>query len=253
MKILLTNDDGIYSRGINNLVKVLNNKNHKLAVVAPDRERSAAGHSISIHQPLRVEEVNFNNLKDVQFFKISGTPADSVKLGIDTLIDFTPDLVISGINHGGNLGYDVLYSGTVSAAIEGWMMGYTAIAVSLNIDNNELYLDSARIFHEYIFSHIERFLDEHMLLNINLPDKKKEEIEGIEITKLSKSLYEDYYETRVDPMGKSYYWLNGNIKQNYESDSDIAALEQNKISITPLQLNLTNQKHRKKLENFIKN
>lgn len=129
MKIFLTNDDGIYADGIRILAEVLQEAGHQVFIVAPDRERSATGHSITILEPIRAIKVNIN--KDITAYKVSGTPADCVKLGLEKLIDFTPDLLISGINNGSNLAFDVLYSGTVSAAIEGWIMGLNSIAISL--------------------------------------------------------------------------------------------------------------------------
>ena len=247
MKILLTNDDGIYSEGIKAMAEVLYNSNHEFAIVAPDRERSASGHSITLNEPLRAEKIKYKTFTDIKCYKISGTPADCVKLGIETLIDFKPDLILSGINNGANLGYDVLYSGTVSAAIEGWMMGFTSLAVSLDTKTTKYYKSGA----EYINSIINTFnnMNKKMLININIPDLPENKISGSEITKLSKCLYDDHYETRIDPMGDNYYWLTGEIQGHFKENTDIWALRQNRISITPLQLNLTNLKQKKFLEN----
>jgi 5'-nucleotidase len=241
LKLLLTNDDGIYSEGINFLADVLNSSGHKIAIVAPDRERSAAGHSITISDPLRAKKVVLNNVPELTSYKVNGTPADCVKLGIEKLIDFEPELIISGINNGPNLGYDVLYSGTVSAAIEGWMMGYSSIAISLNVNNGYNFYSGA-IFINTLIKNINKIsIEEKMLLNINLPDINKEFIKGIKITTLGKSLYEDNFEERIDPMGNTYYWLTGeSIKDESKNNSDIWAVYNNFISITPLKLDLTN-------------
>ena len=132
MKILLTNDDGVYADGITELALALNKQGHQLALVAPDRERSASGHAITLHHPLRALKITRSAIPDITAYRVSGTPADCIKLALEKLIKFKADLIISGINHGPNLGLETLYSGTVSAAIEGWMLGHSSIAVSMN-------------------------------------------------------------------------------------------------------------------------
>lgn len=239
MKILLTNDDGIYADGIRTLAQVLLAGGHRVLVSAPDRERSAASHSITIIDPLRAKEVNLG-IDGLTGYKVNGTPADCVKLGLEKLTDFKPDLIISGINDGPNIGYDVLYSGTVSAAMEGFMMGYTSIAVSLATKKYRDFKYGARFINNFIKSDIFS-IGEIMLLNINIPDLPEEKIQGVSITSLGKSQYEDSFEERIDPMGNRYFWLTGVIsEEDISEESDIWALKKDRISITPLQLNLTN-------------
>jgi 5'-nucleotidase len=251
MNILLTNDDGVYADGIRNLAEVLVNKGHQVTIVAPDRERSAAGHSITILDPLRVDEVNLG-ISGLASFKVSGTPADSVKLGAEKLVKSRPDFIISGINDGPNLGYDVLYSGTVSAAIEGWMMGYNSLAVSLARREDRNYRYTATFIEGFLNKIKDIFTEKPLLLNINVPDLPEEDIKGVTVTKLGTSLYEDTFEERVDPMGKKYYWLTGGGgRKEKEIDTDIWAIKNNYISITPLKLELTDSKMLKFLKNKI--
>ncbi|HLV08755.1 MAG TPA: 5'/3'-nucleotidase SurE [Halanaerobiales bacterium] len=251
MKILLTNDDGIYADGIYKLANFLINQGHKITLVAPDRERSAAGHSITIQDPLRVEVIDLS-IKGLLSYKVSGTPADCVKLGLERLVKYVPDFIISGINDGPNLGYDVLYSGTVSAAIEAWMMGYNSLAVSL--------VRTGRKNCNYAVHYIEKLLytlnkmdnKEPLLLNINIPPLSSGKMKGVKLTKLGTSLYEDIFEERIDPMGRKYYWLtDGGGREEKDINSDIWAVNNNYISITPLKLKLTNMRLFHKLKGFI--
>lgn len=247
MKILLTNDDGIYAEGIVSLAKTLAKAKHEIIIVAPDRERSAAGHSITINEPLRAKKIVIGN--DIKSFKVNGTPADCVKLGIEKLADKKIDLVISGINNGGNLGYDVLYSGTVSAAIEAYMMGYPALAVSLVEFNGNFNLGA--IFIKNFIDKINSLKKEKLLLNINIPKQENKEFKS-SITCLAPNLYEDSFEERIDPMGNTYYWLTGSINsQGLAQDTDIWAVEHNIISITPLKIQLNDFKEVKKLKDKI--
>ncbi|ACL69639.1 5'/3'-nucleotidase SurE [Halothermothrix orenii] len=240
MNVLLTNDDGVYAEGIFILASYLVSAGHRVVVSAPDRERSATGHAITISYPLRAYKIKLNIKGEIDVYKIDGTPADCVKLGVEKLAGFKPDIIISGINDGPNLGYDVLYSGTVSAAIEGWMMGYTSIAVSLN-SNGQYHFKTGADFIVRLLNNFDFLsLDQKMLLNINIPDLPGEKINGIKITKLGKSLYEDSFEKRFDPMGKPYYWLTGNnVDNNIHDSTDIWAIKNNYISITPLKIDLT--------------
>lgn len=245
MKILLTNDDGIYAAGIRKLAKILKQKGHRVAVVSPDRQRSASGHSITLHNPLRVEEVNLDQLEQIPCYRVSGTPVDCVKLGIKELLEFSPEVVISGINDAANLGYDVLYSGTVSAAVEGWLMGYDSLAVSLYKKNDQTrasYSKVARYVSDFLETEFSTFVnDDTCLLNINIPNTISENDLKFKVTSLTECLYDDYYESRIDPLGNRYYWLAGEIKGECKKGTDLWALENNFISITPLKLSLTDQ------------
>lgn len=254
MKILLTNDDGIHATGIKSFMESLSIDN-EVYVIAPDGERSAAGHSITLNTPLRVEEVqpSFNVKKA---WKVSGTPGDCVKIGINAILaeDEKPDIVISGPNHGPNLGRDILYSGTVSAALEGAIYGFPSIAISV-AGNTQL-----SCHFQYAAQFIRRFLQnlpasaipEKSILNINIPSIPSEDITGLEVTKLGTRMYTDTYEKRSDPRGKVYYWLAGElITQDKEQGSDIEALRNNKVSITPVTFEITNTKEIQNLEQIL--
>jgi 5'-nucleotidase len=251
MKILLTNDDGIYAEGIQTLAKVLDKEEHEITLIAPDRERSASGHSITIKDPLRAQKVTFSYLEGVTCYKINGTPADCVKLGIEKFIDFKPDLILSGINDGANLGYDVLYSGTVSAAIEAWMMGYNSIAISLAVTNNRNFTAAARFINKFIKKLDITNLFNKTLLNINVPDLAEEKITDSFIADLGSSNYVDSFEERIDPMGQEYFWLSGKTTDDFARNTDIWAVNNDKISITPLKIDLTNVVQKEFLQNLI--
>jgi 5'-nucleotidase len=164
---------------------------------------------------------------------------------------FQPDLIISGINNGANLGYDILYSGTVSAAIEGRMIGFNSIAVSLKIENNRNFTAGAH-FINYLLNNLKiEQLKEKILLNINIPDKKEKYISEYSITTPCKNIYDDHFEKRVDPMGNEYYWITGKINNNTVQNTDISVLNQGQISITPLKLKLTNSEQIKQLKNIL--
>lgn len=236
MKIFLTNDDGIHAEGIRILAEVLQKAGHQIFIVAPDRERSATGHSITILDPIRAHEVEiFDN---ITAYKVTGTPADCVKLGLEKLVDYKPDLLISGINNGSNLGYDVLYSGTVSAAIEGWMMGYNSIAISLASNKKYNFYTAAEFIADFIEKQDLSRFKERLLLNINIPDLDRREIKGVKICGLGTSLYEDTFEERLDPSGRKYYWLTGGSGRKGHENTDIWAIENDYIAITPLKLQL---------------
>jgi len=248
LKLLLTNDDGIYGQGILELADVLNKKGHKVILVAPDRERSAAGHSITLHKPLRVTELSIAKLNNVSCYKVNGTPADCVKIGLEKLTDYRPDFVISGINNGLNLGYDVLYSGTVSAAIEAFMMGYNAMAVSLVPDIYKNFKGAAYRIDEILARIRTEKYSENLLLNINVPDEKELKNIDIKITCLGKSIYKDCFEERVDPAGNKYYWLTGKRDERLKQNTDLWAVNNKNISITPLKLDLSDYKICKELK-----
>lgn len=238
MKILLTNDDGVYADGITELALVLKKRGHKIAVAAPDRERSASGHAITIHDPLRALKIKRSALSDTIIYRISGTPADCVKLAVEKLIDFETELIISGINHGPNLGLEILYSGTVSAAIEASMLGYPSIAVSMDYAAESDFSMAAEILADLLEDQKLFANNDKFLLNINFPKIIDDNTE-IKITKLGKTFYCDEYVERVDPMGNTYFWLYGNDRDLKDEESDIAEFIQGNISLTPLKVDLT--------------
>lgn len=239
MRILISNDDGIRAPGINALREALESIG-EVFVAAPDRPRSATGLGITIHKPLRAEEVTFPGSK-ARCYAINGTPSDCVKLAIQALMPVKPDIVVSGINLGPNLGTDVLYSGTVSAALEGVINDVPSIAVSLAswdcLDFGYAALFTARLA-ELV---VNKGLPEETLLNVNIPvttDCQKPS--GVKVTRLGKRRYENIFEKRRDPRGKTYYWMGGEVLDVLsEPGTDIAVIKKGDISVTPLLFDVT--------------
>ncbi|WP_378952225.1 5'/3'-nucleotidase SurE [Pelosinus sp. sgz500959] len=239
MRILLTNDDGIGAAGIQALWHELS-KIAMVVVVAPDVERSATSQAITVHSPIRVDQYVFDN-PNISGWRIGGTPADCVKLALETLMPELPDVVVSGINHGPNLGTDVLYSGTVSAAIEGALHGIPAIAVSLDSGEKSDFQAAAEFTATLVENIRNRSLPLNTLLNVNVPALPTAQLNGVAITKLGVREYENIFERRLDPRGRMYYWMGGNILDNEnDDDSDIVAVKMAKISVTPIHFDLTN-------------
>lgn len=238
MNILITNDDGIYSEGILALKKALQ-KVGNVYVVAPDRPRSASGHSITLHKPLRLEKVR---LHDGDFgYASNGTPSDCISLGIFDVVGGPVDLVVSGINRGPNLGWDLTYSGTVSAAMEGVVMGVQSFAISVAAYEDTPALDYAAKFAAFLakilFKHK---LPPSTLLNVNVPGVEPDEIAGVEVTRQGKRYYAGQIDKRVDPMGRAYYWLGGDAPlDELEEGTDVKAIADDKVSVTPVHLDLT--------------
>lgn len=239
MNILITNDDGIYADGIIELSKEIS-KIANVYVVAPENQRSASGHSITIHSPIMVQEVSMG--ENIKAYSISGTPADCVKVGIEAIFkDINFDLVLSGINNGSNLGTDVIYSGTVSAAIEGLILNKPSIAISYNEFKvkSEVYAQAAK----HVVTLIENIKDKldllkDCILNVNIPNTK---VKGWKVTKLGERKYENVMEERISPFGQRYFWIGGNIKDiDQDEDSDITCVNNGYISITPVNIEMTN-------------
>lgn len=252
MLILLSNDDGILAPGIQSLREALI-KIAEVVVVAPDRERSAAGHSITVYHPIRADEFCFTDGHG-KGWVVDGTPADCVKLAICTLLGTPPDLVVSGINRGANVGTDVLYSGTVSAALEGAVLGIPSLAVSLNsFDPTADYTFAAQFTRNLCRQLLNKPLNPETLLNVNIPAVPSQQIQGVTITKLGIRRYEEVFCERKDPRGKTYYWLAGEIvDEDQDDNTDVMALKKNKISITPLHYDLTSYQQIKKLNRQLK-
>ncbi|MDA3862153.1 MAG: 5'/3'-nucleotidase SurE [Melioribacteraceae bacterium] len=237
MKILVSNDDGIGSVGINLLVEELR-KVGDVVVIAPATEQSAAGHSITMKNPLRVKE----HFVDNKFFgyAINGTPADCVKIGIKNILEEKPDLVISGINNGSNAAINVIYSGTVSAAREAAIMDVPAMAISVDSHTPKHYEYAAKLAKKLAKFICEKKLRTGTLLNVNVPDLPEEEIAGISVTRQGETRWDDFYEERIDPYGEKYYWLTGKMDyQDIENDRDVIALKNGYVSITPVHFDLT--------------
>jgi len=236
LQILLTNDDGIYAEGLSVLRDALSAVGD-VTVVAPERPRSASGHAITLHKPLRAEKVRLP--WGGEGYAASGTPSDCVVLGMYALMTGC-DLVVAGINLGPNLGEDLTYSGTVSAAMEGAICGKPAIAVSVADYELPDYKPAARFTAQLARQVAEHGLPADMLLNVNVPNLPEDEIQGVEITHQGKRRYEGRVERRLDPRGRPYYWLGGEIITGFDGEgSDGEAIRQGKISVTPLHLDLT--------------
>ena len=233
MLILITNDDGVHSPGLNALVAALGGLG-RVVVVAPDRERSAAGHSLTLHSPLRADEIR----PDV--IAVDGTPTDCVNLGIHGLLSERPALVVSGINKGGNMGDDITYSGTVAAAMEATMMGVPAMAVSLSSDS--FHYDDFHFAGQAALELSHKILDFGLppdtFLNVNVP---KGQPVGACMTRQGKRRYGDIVVENIDPRGRKYYWIGGGELgfENVEG-TDFYAVNEGCVSITPLHLDLTN-------------
>lgn len=232
--ILVTNDDGVHSPGIIALFKAMKELGDAY-IVAPDRERSAVGHALTLHRPLKVEELREN------VYSVNGTPTDCVALGIHKILPKKPDLVASGINKGANLGDDITYSGTVSAAIEGTILGVPSFAISLA---------GEKPFHYEVASHfaikiahyiLDKCLPYDTLLNVNVPNVHKNMIKGIKITRQGKRIYDNAIQEIYSPWGDKHYWIGGG-KPYWEhgEDMDIQAVLDGFVSVTPIHLDLTN-------------
>ncbi|MES0396605.1 MAG: 5'/3'-nucleotidase SurE [Syntrophobacteria bacterium] len=238
MRILLTNDDGIYAKGIEVLHEHLS-KDHDVVVVAPETEQSAVGHAITLTDPLRVKSINRNGA----FFgyAVKGTPADCVKLAINELMNPPPDLVVSGINLGANVGINVIYSGTVSAATEGTILGVPAIAVSINTFSDPDFRPAARFARLLVRQVKEHGLPPHTSLNVNVPAISESKIRGVRVTRQGVTRFVEKFDRRIDPRENVYYWQCGSTPPLEEDgDTDASALANDCISITPIQHDLTN-------------
>jgi 5'-nucleotidase len=235
MKILVTNDDGINAVGLAHLAEAMSEIG-EVAIVAPDREMSAVGHALTLHHPLRASRVGERR------FAVDGTPTDCVNLGIHSLLDFKPDLVVSGINRGGNLADDVTYSGTVSAAMEATLMGIPAFAVSLvTMGEGENYQVAAKVAVMIAREILKNGLPVDTFLNVNVPDISLERLGKPLVTTQGKRRYEGTIVDKVDPRGRNYYWIGtADLKFHDIEGSDYHAVSRGHVSITPLHLDLTN-------------
>jgi len=235
--ILVTNDDGVHSPGLISLFDVMKNLGD-VYVIAPDRERSAVSHALTMHRPLRVEE-----LRD-HVYHINGTPTDCIAVGVNKILPERPAFVVSGINKGANLGDDITYSGTVSAAIESTIMGIPAFAVSLAIQKQtkSLHFETASNIALEIGKYIlDSSLPYDTLLNVNVPDVHAPGIKGIKLTRQGKRVYNDSIQETFDPHGEKHYWIGGGQPYwEHGEDTDIQAVQDNYVSITPIHLDLTN-------------
>ena len=233
--ILVSNDDGVHSLGLHRLVEALQEVGEVVAI-APDRERSAASHALTLHKPLRVDEIRKG------FFSVNGTPTDCVNLGVLFLLkEKRPALVVSGINKGGNLGDDVTYSGTVSAAMEGTLLGIPSIAVSQLGEGAYHFETAARFAVSLSRLVLDEGLEKDFFLNVNVPNLPPEKINGTRITSLGKRVFNDStIVENTDPRGRKYYWIGVNgMTWEKRKNTDHESVEEGAISVTPLHLDLT--------------
>ena len=234
MRILVTNDDGIHSPGLTALAKALSRLG-EVWVVAPDRERTAVAHAVTLHKPLRVHQVG------TQLYAVNGTPVDCVNLAVLKLLPAPPDLLVSGINKGVNLGDDVLYSGTVSAAMEGTILGIPSMAVSQEGQKHFYFDTGVRYAVRTARLILKEGLPEETLVNLNIPNRPFGSITGVRVTCLSRRRFDNPIIEKVDPHGRTYYWIAGTrISWSRSKDADHEAIEQGAVSLTPIHLDTTN-------------
>ena len=239
-RILLTNDDGIYSKGIYALWEAMNEIG-EVTVLAPNTEKSAVGHAVTISDPLRIEP--YSRHENFKGYALNGTPADCVKIAIGSFLDKVPNIIVSGINAGSNMGTNILYSGTVSAAAEGTMLGVPSIAFSLNTFNTDNYELSKEVAIKMTKSVLDHGLPNGTLLNVNIPKCEISECQGYKITSQGDEYFLDDLQKREDPRGRIYYWMSGKIVNNDTSnEQDGYAIANNWVSVTPIQYKLTDHK-----------
>ncbi len=238
MNILVTNDDGIHAEGLLALKSALE-RSGKVYVVAPDRPRSACGHSITLHKPLRADEVRLRDGSTA--YASNGTPSDCVSLALLGLIEEPIDLVVAGINRGPNLGWDLTYSGTVSAAMEGAIMGVQSFAISVTADRTDVDYTPTASFAAWLAALLqEQRLPADTLLNVNVPALPIDQIKGVRITRQGQRRYTGNVVKRLDPSGRAYYWLGGDtVVDKLDEGTDVKAIADGYISVSPIHLDLT--------------
>lgn len=245
MKILISNDDGIYAPGIAKLEEAMRELGD-VVVVAPNSEQSGAAHSLTLHRPLRITQHSENR------YSVDGTPTDCVYLAmLEIFKDDHPDLIVSGINHGANLGNDITYSGTVSAALEGVLLGIPSIAFSLVHQRDEvLNFDQAQRAVKKVVKMLEEYpLPKHTLYNVNIPNVQHNNELAVEFTYQGNKQYESATVEKIDPRGKKYYWIGGNILEfDQDPGSDSNAIREGRVSISPIRIDMTNHQFLKTLQ-----
>ncbi|HEU4333402.1 MAG TPA: 5'/3'-nucleotidase SurE [Candidatus Eisenbacteria bacterium] len=236
MKILVTNDDGIHAEGLKVLADAVRPLG-TITIVAPDREQSATSHSLTLHRPLRIRKI----ADDIM--TVDGTPTDCVLLGVHGFLKHRPDLIVSGINHGPNMGNDVFYSGTVAAASEGAFLGIPAVAVSLATWEGKSFEAAGRVVERLLPRLLEIGIPAGKCLNINVPARPWEALKGVRITRLGTRVFRDVIVEKTDPRGKLYYWIGGEDPTwEHDEASDFAAVSEGYVSVTPLTFELTDYK-----------
>lgn len=237
--ILVTNDDGITAPGIRALIKVLNEIGD-VVVVAPDSPQSAMGHAITINSTLYVSAVNIDEGKQIEY-TCSGTAADCVKIAVNEILNRRPDICISGINHGSNSSINVIYSGTMSAAVEAGIEGIPAIGFSLLDYNWEADFEPAKEYVKKITkAALQNGLTKNVVLNVNIPKLKKDDIKGIKVCRQAKAQWKEKFDKRTNPQGRDYYWLTGEfVVEDLGEDTDEWALKNGYVSVVPVQFDMT--------------
>ena len=236
--ILITNDDGYTSKGIKALINAVKNLG-KILIVAPDSPQSGMGHAISVNKPIRCYKTNF--FDSVEAYCCTGTPVDCIKMGLYLLKDKKPDLILSGINHGSNVSTNILYSGTMSAAVEGALSGIPSVGYSLTDYSDDAdFQYSEKIVQIISKKVIKEGLKKGTCLNVNIPNIKENQIKGIKVCRQGRAFWDDTFDHRKDPLGKDYYWLTGSFSSKEQAlDTDINYLENNYVTIVPTQFDMT--------------
>jgi 5'-nucleotidase len=236
--ILVTNDDGITAPGLRTLIKIMNGIGD-VVVVAPDSPQSAMGHAITINSTLHIEKVTIDGNQPE--YSCSGTPADCVKLAVNEILDRKPDICVSGINHGSNSSINVIYSGTMSAALEAGIESIPAIGFSLLDYNWSANFEPSESFVETITREVLKHgLPDGVVLNVNIPKLQKKEIKGIKVCRQARANWKEEFDKRTNPMGREYYWLTGKfVNMDHGEDTDEWALANGYISVVPVQFDLT--------------
>ncbi len=247
MRILLTNDDGVHAPGLYGLWRELS-REHDVTVVAPDRERSAVSHGITLDEPLRIFD---HPVDGASFFAVTGLPADCVKIALKEVVPQQPDLVISGINRGSNTGINVIYSGTVAGAVEGMVAGIPSLAVSLCSFSALDFKPAAAFTAQLVQRLANRAFPRWSMLNVNIPALPAEQIRGIKLTAMGEARFEEYFIRRQDTRQRDYFWMDGEELELAEGiELDDAAVKAGWISITPLKFDFTDQRFLAELESW---
>jgi 5'-nucleotidase len=234
MRILLSNDDGYFAPGLTELAQALTQAGHEVTVVAPERDRSGASNSLTLDRPLVVRQTPGG------FYYVNGTPTDCVHLAVTGLLPELPDMVISGINHGANMGDDTIYSGTVAAATEGFLLGIPAVAVSLINEQQGQFVTASGFIVDLVRRFQQAPFQEPVLLNVNVPDLPPEQIRGVEVTRLGKRHKAQDVVRTINPRNQLMYWVGAaGGAQDAGPGTDFHAVGQQRISLTPLQIDLT--------------
>ena len=246
LDILISNDDGIFADGIRSLAKAALARGHRVTVVCPDQERSATGHGLTLQSPIRIEKADELFEKGIAAWGCSGTPADCVKLALSELLNKKPDLILSGVNHGPNLGTDIFCSGTVAAAMEGTLENVPSMAVSLASFQWKDFEFASNIALKIAEQSLKSSWPKSLLLNLNIPPCKRDDIKDFSWTRLSIRKYKNQFSKREDPRGDTYYWLAGEAVLDLNSKgygpknwpSDVSQIQEKKISLTPIEPDL---------------